>query len=788
MEKSNQSTINISRITSKLLVALLICSVSIVVICPMNLLAYGAGETSYVYGRVKDVDREPLDDVNVKLISSNGAVIASTTTNTNGLFYMQNVAYGTFTVKFSKEGYAEYTNNIVLQSAQTNLRTTTLSKAVTLSTSILHLISNPGDQIIIPITAKNNGEDTEIVDFSSSAPTGWASRILSDSYEITKISLSSGQSMSLQLEVAVPSTASVDTNYNVTLTTLGLTNSSLTFTVVVQTQSTATVSGIVVDESGNELNDVTISSYSSDVLVSSVETSDGSFNIEVPISTTITLQISKDGYSQVTKTISPTYKGETIELGEVVLANSLTLYSSILNTVANSGEQLRLPFAVSNIGEDIEVAEFSVSVPEGWSTRILNDNGREITKASLSAGSSSNFNLEVNIPFDYTGETNLTLSTGGNAASTLEFTVNVEPLSDSVIYCQFPGKSAVPGDNVMFNVELKNPFNVETRFKISVDSVPANWTVSVKTSSGESVTEIVLGADESVGLVVEVESASSAISDETYEVLIIAGSGDQTVSSLPLTVTLAGDAAAVKISTKFPDVTIEAGESVDYDVTVTNVGDTDRLLYFTIIAPSDWKAVVKSGSLEVSRLDIEAGSSEALVIEVTPPSTVSLDSYDIGVQFTSESGALLGEIDLTATVVGAYSLDMELSTLLTSTTSGSSTSFTATITNTGYSYVTGVSLELDVEDDWDVTISPTQVDRLNPQESCTFEVIVDTPEGTIAGDYMVTVGAVSDQSSSDQTQVRITVTTSGSWALYGIGVAAVLVVALVLVFKKFKRR
>ena len=165
-----------------------------------------------------------------------------------------------------------------------------------------------------------------------------------------------------------------------------------------------------------------------------------------------------------------------------------------------------------------------------------------------------------------------------------------------------------------------------------------------------------------------------------------------------------------------------------------------------------------------------------------------IDTVLKSVQIKSESGTVFAETDLKATIVGAYALDLELSTLLTSTASGDSTSFTATVTNTGFSYVTAVGLDFDVEDNWDVTISPAQVELLRPQESVTFNVFVDTPEGTIAGDYMVTLAAVSDQVSSSQTQVRTTITTSTSWGLYGLGLAVVLIVALVVVFKKFKRR
>lgn len=705
MEQSQTTIKNMLKKATKLLLITALCSVSVIAVLSPCLSVYAL--TSNITGYLENENGEPLGLVKVQLLSGS-SIIATATSSSNGQFQLNNINYGTYNIKFIKYGYAETEQTRSLQNLETNLGTIVLENAIKLSSSTLSVLTNPDAQISISFTIKNFGSSIQTVDLLTTNPEGWYSKISTNSYELKKVSLEAEQSMCLQLDFVVPSTVSIDNEYNVSVTAVGPVNSTLTFGVQMRNPSSA-----------------------------------------LP---------------------------------------SLDVHSSILSMVANSGEKLLLPVTVKNIGDTVESIDFSITAPEGWSTRILSDNGRQITEASLNAGATATFNLEVVIPLDYNGDAGLTLVAEGNTVATLDFAFDVEPINESIIGCQFPGKLAVPGDTVAFEVKLNNPFNVETPFSVSVGSLPANWTTSIVTQSGESVTDIILGADESISLVVKVQTPSSAISNATYEIVLVAESENQQISSLPLTVTLEGDASAVKISTKFPDVTIEAGEILEYSITVTNLGDTNRLLLFSITAPSNWKAVVKSGNLEISQLSIDAGNSESLTIQVTPPSTVNLGSYEINVQFTSESGALLGEKQLTATIVGAYSLDLSLSSLLKSTTSGESVTFTATVTNTGYSYVTGVSLEFDVEDNWDVTVSPIQVDMLSPLESCTFEVVVDTPSGTVSGDYMVTVGAVSDQSNSGLTQVRVTVTTSSSWAIYGIGIAAVLVVALVLVFKKFKRR
>ncbi|MBO3802757.1 MAG: hypothetical protein JTT11_02620, partial [Candidatus Brockarchaeota archaeon] len=91
-------------------------------------------------------------------------------------------------------------------------------------------------------------------------------------------------------------------------------------------------------------------------------------------------------------------------------------------------------------------------------------------------------------------------------------------------------------------------------------------------------------------------------------------------------------------------------------------------------------------------------------------------------------------------------------------------------------------------DGWDSSITPVMTELLEASESSTFTVAVKTPEDAVAGDYMITLTGLSDQVESDVVQVRVTVTTPTSWGLMGIGVAAAMITALLVVFMKFRRR
>jgi len=558
-----------------------------------------------------------------------------------------------------------------------------------------------------------------------------------------------------------------------------------------------TVSGRVIDEDAQGMKDVKIEVYSFDetynveVYVESFSTSsDGSFTIDLTVGGRYTLRFSKDGYVDVTKSVSVKIYGTgEVSLGNITLLKAVRLSSSISSLAASPGDKLLIPFSVSNIGGESETVEFLTSHPEDWSIRVLDQAGREIRKAELSSSVSLNLQLEVTIPIMATGHNSLTLTAAGNTNSTLKFTIDVEPPSESILFCQFPGKSATPGDTVRFQLRLKNPFRSEMRFKLSISSIPAGWDVSVKTSSGESITEVTLDGNEFVSLIVEVEPPETAKAGNEYSLTVTAESSDLIVTdSLPLTVSLTEAKEDIRIAAKYPEVTVEAGKAVQYPITISNFGDTDRLLLLSVEPPNDWDVAFKSGTIEISRLYLEAGRSENLIIKATPPSTVNIGTYVIPVQIKSEEGVIYAEMNLKATIIGSYEIILEPSTLLTSMTAGSSITFTAKITNTGHTAVTGVSLNLDIPEEWDSSITPAQIELLKPREAFTFTIVISTPEDTVVGDYLITLTGLSDQIQSDQVQVRITVTSSTSWGLIGIGVALAMIVALVLVFIKFKRR
>jgi uncharacterized membrane protein len=649
--------------------------------------------------------------------------------------------------------YAYDSNGLLRQTAQTS-STGSFSIEIPTSTPIALALSKDG-----------YADTTKNVNLSSSGQT----------MNLGKISLQK----TLQLASSViGTTASPGDTLKLpfTVTNAGVDPRTLTFSASYPTGWSA----VVLDSTGREV----ISSSLSAGAISNFQ-----LEVTVPISATGDYNLTLSAAGKATSTL-----GFDVNVGAMnssLLSCQFTGMSVSLGNSAQFAISLTNPFSVA-----MRFKVWVDSVPSGWTTSVETSTGDAVTEILLNANQATNLVVAVQSPDDAaTGQTyNLMLKAepvGQTLTSSLQLSVGLTAAtSDSLMSCQFPGISVTPGDSARFTISLTNIFSVATSFKVSVDSVPSNWTASVKTNTGDTVTEILLGAGQSVNLGVQVETSASSATGQTYNLTVNAQSTTYNLnSSIPVTVALTEAINEVTLTASLPEIAITAGNAADYSITVANLGVTDRLLFLSSEVPSGWNAVFKSGNTEVTTLYLYSGNTSALTLVVTPPGTVSVGSYSIPIHVKSDSGAELDSLNLTTTITGSYEVSLSLSTYLTSATSGGTTSFTATVTNSGFSTLTDVALDITLpESDWEYTVSPVQVGTLGSKESVSFNIVVTTPSSTVSGDYMVTVAGSSGQTNSSASQVRVTISTSTSWGLYGVGIAVVFIVILVLVFKKFKRR
>lgn len=560
-----------------------------------------------------------------------------------------------------------------------------------------------------------------------------------------------------------------------------------------QPPGTGNVHGYVVDEDGRAFHKVKVMAYSSSGSLAATKYTnrDGFFRFALD-SGSYTISFEKVGYVKAERGISVPAgfynhtKSDPVKMGEMVLKKALRLSASVLTRVVNPGDTILFPFIVSNIGEEPEDIEFSITNPAGWAMRILDQTG-EIKRVLLTSGS-LNLNLEVTIPSTAIGNTTVSLTASGKTSSTLNFTLLTHATREIELTSTFPFVSAELGRTIYYPLSIKNTGETDETVDL-IGIVPNGWTIRFITDTQIEVLSLYLTAGRSESLTVEVVQPEDVTVGEYMLVVNAVSQDGELRDSLDLRVNLREVTSDVEIISTFTDVTAEAGKAIHYPITIWNKGDRDALFLLTVLsAPLNWKAVFMSEDIEISSFLITAGESMSLKLKVTPPSVVETGDYQIVIRAESDDGVISKQIELKASVVGSYELKMVLSTLYKTITTGSSTTFTAKITNTGQSPVTTLYLEADAPEEWDISITPVQVASLAPKESSTFNIMAKTPADAVAGDYMITLKALSDQVESEEVQLRVTAQASTSWGFIGFGVAGVVIIGLIIVFMKFKRR
>jgi uncharacterized membrane protein len=570
--------------------------------------------------------------------------------------------------------------------------------------------------------------------------------------------------------------------------------SSLGYLVSAQSSEVGNVHGTVVDENGTPIRKVKLSIYSTSGDLTTKNTdSDGYFRLVLE-SGSYTIYFEKDGYATVEKdiTVPAGYyedpKSDPVKMGEIVLRDALRLSASVISRLASPGDTISFSFTLSNTGDEPEDVQFSVVTSSDCDATIYDSTG-EIKRVLLGSGS-LDLDMSVTTPSTFDEEAVITLIASGTKNATLGFTIlpKTSVTQEIELISTYLSVSEEIGRTIYFPFSITNKGEAAETVDL-MGLVPSGWSISFVTDTQMVVRSLYLASGQSEGLTIKVvPSEDAAVGD--YFVIVTATSEDDVLrDSLELEVNLREATSDVEIISTFTDVTVEAGKDIDFPIAIWNKGETDGLFLLTVLSvPTNWKTVFTSEDIEISSVLVTAGESMTLRLEVTPPKAVETGEYPIIVYVESDDGLIMRQIDLRVSVGGSHEMYLELSTLYKTLTIGDSVEFTAQVKNIGNSPITTIYLDTAVPDDWDATATPSQVSTLSPKESVTFTVVADTPADTVAGDYLITVQAMSDQTESEEVDLRVTAKASTSWGFIGIGLAGIAVIGLIIAFTRFKRR
>jgi len=253
--------------------------------------------------------------------------------------------------------------------------------------------------------------------------------------------------------------------------------------------------------------------------------------------------------------------------------------------------------------------------------------------------------------------------------------------------------------------------------------------------------------------------------------------------------------------TTLPKIQAEEGETFTFDFYVTySPGDEPfgleedsqvKTFDISVDYPTGWAAGVASGNTEATAINLKAGSRESLKLLAAPRIKQEPGEYDFKVAFKSsvEGDTLEGSIELTAVITATYDISLTTKTgrLSTELKSGKDNLYKLIVTNNSSTSVENITLSSTEPEGWQVSFDKKEIDTIEAGEKKEIDVTINPPEKTIAGDYMLTFKAESENS-TDEIELRVTVETPTIWGIVGIGIIVIVIVGVAIIFTRLGRR
>ncbi len=380
----------------------------------------------------------------------------------------------------------------------------------------------------------------------------------------------------------------------------------------------------------------------------------------------------------------------------------------------------------------------------------------------------------------------LTLLASCAMAESLDTAPAAEPYIE--LSTQYPALTVKAGDSLTFDLDLDNYSGVSQDITLSVAEIPEGWEGTFSAGSNQvSVVHVKNQATNSeVSFAVDVPLETA---DGEY-IIRLAARGEDFADEMEIALTVsAEEIGESSFTAEYPSQEGDATTDFTFSATLINNTLSTQNYSFTSNAPSGWQVSFQpSGeSTSVAALDVEARTTQAMDISVTPPENVEAGTYAIPVTATSVNEST--PITLSVTITGSYGLTLSTPSgrLSLDAYANQESAVQLSLTNTGNSDLTNVNLTSSAPTGWTVRFANETIDIIEAGATVETTMYITPGEDAMSGDYATTITA-RNSDANDSVDFRITVKTETIWGLTGIGVIVLLAVVIGIVMRKYGRR
>lgn len=238
---------------------------------------------------------------------------------------------------------------------------------------------------------------------------------------------------------------------------------------------------------------------------------------------------------------------------------------------------------------------------------------------------------------------------------------------------------------------------------------------------------------------------------------------------------------------KLINIEAASNETFRYNSSLFNGASQSRVYDLSATLPDGWLIAFKVDGSQLTSLNLDAGKTQDVSIEINPPSGAKPGKVSIPVKAVSSTDTLL--LNLEAVVKGSYGVELTTpdGRLSTEVTSGGHTQIHFVVKNTGTIPLTALELSAQAPTKWDATFEPAKIDQLDPGKTADVTANITVPDKTIAGDYATTFN-VKNLNANAQAAFRMVVKTSVLSGWLGILVILIAIGLVYYLIRKYGRR
>jgi uncharacterized membrane protein len=213
--------------------------------------------------------------------------------------------------------------------------------------------------------------------------------------------------------------------------------------------------------------------------------------------------------------------------------------------------------------------------------------------------------------------------------------------------------------------------------------------------------------------------------------------------------------SGVFLTTRYPALTVKAGETTTVDLSIHNYKLPPQELSLSIPEVAQgWKATVLGGGQPIGAVEIAPDSDESLQLRLEPPTGAGQGDYHFTVE--AKGGNLDLKLPITVTVGQEVPAKLKMTTNFPDLRGTSATAFKyrVTVTNDSGRNAT-INLTADAPKNFQVTFAEAYGSQqltsipIEAGKSKDLDASVSLPRETKAGDYKLSIHAKTEQASAD---------------------------------------